>query len=74
MDEITVFLISGILPLVPGTYVYYTAYYFVRNNLAMAVEKGIMALKLAFAIVLGIVIFFSIQYWKEGRNKNKVVT
>lgn len=78
---ITVFLISGILPLVPGTYVYYTAYHFVRDNLGMAVDKGIMALKLAFAIVLGIVFivsiprqFFSVQYWKDRRKKNKVVT
>lgn len=78
---ITVFLISGIFPLVPGTYVYYTAYYFVRNSLSMAADKGITALKLAFAIVLGIVFivsiprqFFSVQYWRERKGKNKVVT
>lgn len=76
---ITVFLISGIFPLIPGTSVYYTAYYFVMNDLNMAVDKGIMALKLAFAMVLGIVFivsipreFFKVDY-RRGR-KNKVVS
>ena len=78
---ITVFLISGIFPLIPGTSVYYTAYYFVRNDLHMAVDKGITALKLAFAIVLGIVFvvsiprkFFTTQYWKRRRGKKSVVS
>ena len=69
---ITVFLIPGIIPLVPGTYVYYTAYYFVMNELRLALVKGIDALKLAFSIVIGIVFivtiprqFFSIHYWKQ---------
>ncbi len=72
---ITVFLISGIFPLIPGTSVYYTAYYFVMNDLNMAVDKGIMALKLAFAMVLGIVFivsipreYFQVAYWRQ-RNK-----
>lgn len=73
---ITVFLISGIFPLIPGTSVYYTAYYIVMNDLSMALDKGMMALKLAFAIVLGIVFivsiprqFFSVQYWKNHRRR-----
>jgi len=73
---ITVFLISGIFPLIPGTSVYYTAYYFVMNDLDMAVDKGIMALKLAFAMVLGIVFivsipreFFKVTYWRN-RSSN----
>ncbi len=73
---ITVFLISGIFPLIPGTSVYYTAYYFVMNDLWMAAEKGIMAIKLAFAMVLAIVFvvsipreFFKVSYWKERKVK-----
>ena len=75
---ITGFLISGIFALIPGTSVYYTAYYFVMNDLNMAVDKGIMALKLAFAMVLGIVFivsipreFFKVDYWR-GRKKKVV--
>lgn len=57
---VTVFLISGIFPLVPGAYVYWTAYYFVTDDLRLAVQNGYMAVKIAFAIVLGIVFVFEI--------------
>jgi uncharacterized membrane protein YjjB (DUF3815 family) len=57
---VTIFLISGIFPLVPGTYVYWTAYYLVTDQLHLAMQNGYMAVKLAFAIVLGIVFVFEI--------------
>lgn len=57
---VTVFLISGIFPLVPGSYVYWTAYYLVMNQVGQAAEQGYMAVKIAFAIVLGIVFVFEI--------------
>ena len=78
---ITVFLISGIFPLVPGAAVYYTAYNFVMNDLSLATDSGIHALKTAFAIVLGIVFvvsiprqWFSIEYWKSRAVKKRVVS
>ena len=71
---ITIFLIAGIIPLVPGAGVYYTAYYLMIGELALALEKGMGAVKVAFAIVLGIVFvlaiprqFFQIGYWKQWR-------
>ncbi len=74
---ITVFLIPGILPLVPGAGVYYTAYYIVTNQLTQASLKGIESLKIAFAIVMGIVIVVSIPrevfhviFWERKRRKN----
>lgn len=76
---ITVFLISGIFPLVPGAGVYYTAYYFVTNSLSLATQKGIDSLKIAFAIVLGIVFvvsipkrWFALRYWRARRAQKKV--
>lgn len=57
---VTIFLISGIFPLVPGSYVYWTAYYLVTDQVRLAAEKGYMAVKIAFAIVLGIVFVFEI--------------
>ena len=57
---ITIFLISGILPLVPGAGIYNTVYYIVTNQLTQAALKGIESLKIAFAIVMGIVIVVSI--------------
>lgn len=53
---VTVFLISGIFPLVPGAGVYRMAYYLVMDNPALAMEHGFQALKMAVAIVLGIVL------------------
>lgn len=69
---ITIFMISGIFPLVPGAGVYYTAYYLVVNQLDEAAYRGLGAVKVAFAIVLGIVLivsipreFFQPGYWKK---------
>lgn len=57
---VTIFLISGIFPLVPGAGVYWTAYYIVTNELELAVRTGFLALKVAVAIVLGIVFVFEL--------------
>lgn len=57
---VTIFLIAGIFPLVPGAGVYWTAYYIVTDQLWMAVEMGYTAIKNAVAIVLGIVFIFEI--------------
>lgn len=56
----TLFLVSGIIPLVPGAGVYWTSYYFITNELGLAIENGYQALKIAFAIVLGIVLVFEL--------------
>ena len=73
---VTIFLISGIFPLVPGAGVYWTAYYIVTNDLARASQTGFMALKMAVAIVLGIVFVFELPQGifrifskKENRGK-----
>ena len=52
---ITIFLVSGIIPLVPGAGIYYTAYYLVTGQMSLAAVKGLEAVKIAFAIVLGII-------------------
>ena len=53
-SPVTVFLVPGIFPLVPGVGIYYTSYYFVMNDFAAASAKGVETLKLAVAITLGI--------------------
>lgn len=57
---VTVFLISGIFPLVPGAGIYWTAYYIVTNELDMAGQKGFQTLKAAVAIVLSILLVFEL--------------
>ena len=56
----TLFLIPGIFPLVPGAGVYWTSYYIVTEDLALASDTGFTALKVAAAIVLGIIFVFEI--------------
>lgn len=56
----TIFMISGIFPLVPGAGIYWTSYYIVTDQLTLALHTGYEAVKTAVAIVLGIVFVFEI--------------
>lgn len=72
---VTVFLVTGIFTLVPGSGIYYTAYYLIMNDLAQFGAKGVETFKIAGAIVLGIVFGFAIpQNWfnKLGRRNENV--
>ncbi|MBQ5453631.1 MAG: threonine/serine exporter family protein [Bacteroidales bacterium] len=53
---VTVFRISGLLPLVPGIGIYWTIYYMISDNFSKAFETGIIALKVLAAIIMGMVI------------------
>lgn len=57
---LAVLLIPGIIPLAPGSAIYYTAYYFVTNDMKKAGEYGFLTLKIAFAIVLGIIVVIAV--------------
>lgn len=52
----TLFLICGIIPLVPGGAIFWTAYYMVASRLGMAAEMGFVALKITIAIAAGIIL------------------
>lgn len=56
----TVFLISGIFPLVPGAGIYYAAYYFIMGNAELSAENASLTLKIAVAIAIGIVIVLAL--------------
>ena len=51
---VTVFLLTGIFPLVPGAGIYYTAYHFIQNENTLALAKGISTFKIAVALAVGI--------------------
>jgi len=68
---VTVFLITGIFPLVPGAQVYWMAYYFVTDETGLAAQNGYLAVKTAFAIVLGIVFVFEIPQRVFARRRKK---
>ncbi|MGN1155801.1 MAG: threonine/serine exporter family protein [Agathobacter sp.] len=57
---VTVYLLSGIFPLVPGAGIYYTAYYLFVGNTEMSGFKGLETLEIAGAIVFGIIFGFGI--------------
>lgn len=57
-NPVTIFLITAIFPLVPGAGIYYTAYYLMMEDFAMAGAKGLETFKVAGGIVLGIVFGF----------------
>lgn len=52
----TVFLICGIIPLVPGGSIFWTAYYIVSDQLTLAATTGFVAVKVTIAIAGGIII------------------
>lgn len=57
---ITVFLFCGIFPLVPGAGIYYTAYYFIQGENALALSRGVETFKIAVALALGIAVTLSV--------------
>ena len=59
---VTVFLITGIFPLVPGARFYWAAYYLVTNQIADFQASGFAALKIMVAIVLGIIFVFELPH------------
>lgn len=76
-SPVTIFLVSGIFPLVPGVGIYYTSYYFIMNEFSMASAKGIETLKIAVAITLGIMCVLLIPQkvflMLEAVRKNKMM-
>ena len=67
----TVFLITGIFPLVPGAQIYWATYYLVTDQLSQAFDSGFLAIKIMISIVLGIVVVFEIPYkfFRIGKNR-----
>ena len=64
---ITVFLICGIFPLVPGAGIFWTSYNIVANQIPDAIQTGFAALKATVAIALGILVIM--EFNGKGRIK-----
>ena len=63
---ISVFLICGIFPLVPGAGIFWTTYNLVAEQLSAALHSGILALKVTLAIAFGIL------FVAELNGKNRI--
>ncbi len=62
---ITVYLICGIFPLVPGAGIFWTTYNVVSEQLGAALHSGITALKVTVAIAFGIILVAELN----GKNR-----
>ena len=62
---ITVYLICGIFPLVPGAGIFWTTYNVVSEQLGAALHTGITALKVTIAIAFGIILVAELN----GKNR-----
>ena len=67
---VTVFLLTGIFPLVPGAGIYYTAYYFIQGSNSLALANGISTFKVAVALAVGIALVLGLPlphapFWKR---------
>lgn len=58
----TIFLITGVFPMIPGGGIFWTAFYLVSKQLDAALQSGMQALGITAAIVLGIIIVSALPY------------
>lgn len=68
---VTVFLLTGIFPLVPGAGIYYTAYYFIQGDSARSLFHGFDTLKIAAALALGISLVLSLPLPRQWPARKK---
>ena len=68
---VTSILISGLIPLVPGSGIYYTMYYILEKNVEKAISKGAETLFIAVALSFGIVVVSSLVRILKTGQKNR---
>jgi len=56
----TIYMIPGIIPLVPGIGIYFTMFHIINGDNAAAVVQGVDALKIAGVIAIGLLIILSL--------------
>lgn len=71
----TVFLIIGILPMVPGGGIYYTMEYCIKGNTAMFLEKGLHTFAVAGSIAVGVSLVASmVRIFNAYKYNDKRIT
>lgn len=70
---VTVFLVAGILPTVPGAGMYRIVYYFIQNDTAMASYHLTITLELAGAIAIALFIVDAVfRAFQKGWKQNSL--
>lgn len=70
-EPVTIFLICGIFPIVPGAGIYFTGYHFFMSDNSLALSKGLETIKIAIAIALGIGIVLSLPRFLFTLHRSK---
>ena len=70
-NPITVYIIPGIIPLVPGFGLYYTMLSIVERNFDMAANHGTEVLLISIAIAGALVIVLSLNSYRRQRQKKR---
>jgi len=68
---VTSILISGLIPLVPGSGIYYTMFYMLEKDMEKAVFKGVETMFAAGALSFGIVVVSSLVRILKTGQKNR---
>ncbi len=65
---VTIFSISGMIPLVPGAGMYKTVYYIIEEDYALSTHYGIESLQIAGAIAIAIILVSSFSLFQFKRS------
>ncbi|MBQ1847333.1 MAG: threonine/serine exporter family protein [Clostridia bacterium] len=66
---VTIFIIPGIIPIIPGSLLYYTAYNFFTGDMDACGRYGFLTIKIIFAIVFAIIVVFAIPMKRKKKSK-----
>ena len=68
----TIFFIPAVIPLVPGSNLYYTLFYTVYKDIAMAKDNAVKTILFSFAIAVGISIVATwLHMWRACRGRSQ---
>ena len=68
----TVFMIPTLLPLVPGSRLYYTMFYLFSGDQALFMENMLAAVKICTGIAVAIILVTGAMRWIEAANKQRL--
>lgn len=70
---VTIFLIAALIPLVPGSGIYYTMEHFIQGNTQEFLSTFIHTFAIAGSLAFGILLVSSLVYlWKKIENNHKL--
>ena len=68
----TIFMIPSLLPLVPGSRLYYTMFYLFSGEQALFLENMLVAVKICTGIAVAIIVVTGAVRWIEAAKKQRL--